>query len=447
MMRSNISDAARRSQTGTSRATIRDFDDKHMMQEVKQADVFHSETPSDFERWQMVGLTAVPMKQDDSQQAQQKPKQKNGGGGGNLDGDFNHDQPQGDAAEAVMMYLNGSRSHPVAIVDDRRVRPHSMKPGESALYAASGTGQLFYHNDAASYVVTCNTESHGEQQQAKRETRAAQQKERFASVRHVEKDKQKKPQDQQAQQQAAGQQEEFKHEGKTVNAEVKVEKTKITTVVYDQPTGDTRAAQGIEKARTILDRLGNIAHTAKKDILSTVTSHIFDALGGNRTISAGGQTQFSASKHARIGDTMRQGNTYTSGTEHAADHVAGGGASVSGSGSGTWNASGSSGTVSLLAVAQQLAALASSSSDTNAAQNAQITALQSENGAQASQITDLQNRVTALETALGIASEGKNKFTGTVNIDGDLKISGESYKPGGGEWAFGTIDSVAIEGS
>src|SRR5215471_8717918 len=54
---------------------------------------------------------------------------------------------------------------------------------------------------------------------------------------------------------------------------------------------------------------------------------------GNKTdanfdIKAGGATQFEASKHVRKGQTIREGDTYTQGIEHATDHIAGGGASV-----------------------------------------------------------------------------------------------------------------------
>ena len=52
-----------------------------------------------------------------------------------------------------MVYVGGSRSHPVGLVDDRRVRPYAMKEGESAMYAASGTGQMLFHNDKGSYLV------------------------------------------------------------------------------------------------------------------------------------------------------------------------------------------------------------------------------------------------------------------------------------------------------
>jgi hypothetical protein len=45
-----------------------------------------------------------------------------------------------------MLYVGGSRSHPVCVgVDDRRVRPYGLKEGEAALYCPDGSGQMVYH--------------------------------------------------------------------------------------------------------------------------------------------------------------------------------------------------------------------------------------------------------------------------------------------------------------
>jgi len=216
----------------TSRATVREFDDDHDMQEIKYADVYHSETPSNFERWQMVGLTATPLKQDQDQKQQQSKQDKVEKGA--PDGDWNHDQPTGKAAEAVMLYLGGARSHPVAMVDDRRVRPYKIPEGATALYAASGTGQLFYHNDDGSYVVVVNNPKYANTQQQNQE------KERYASIRHAT----KKTQDRKSKQSNGGsngsspsvqpldgsqssQSQDYKHEGESVNMEVRVTSGRI----------------------------------------------------------------------------------------------------------------------------------------------------------------------------------------------------------------------------
>jgi len=113
----------------------------------------------------------------------------------------------------LMLYLNGSRSHPVGIVDDRRVRPYAMKPGETALYAASGTGQMLFHNNAGSYLVAVNNPP--EQSSDNKDT------ERFASLRHVTKKKQSREikKDEEVK--------EHPHEGETVNLEVRATSSRI----------------------------------------------------------------------------------------------------------------------------------------------------------------------------------------------------------------------------
>jgi phage gp45-like len=247
-IRTTLADATRKARMGMSRATVREFDDDHLMQQVKYADVFHSETPSDFERWQGVGMTAFPIKQQEDPNAKQKPAQKADA----ADGDWNHDQPKGPAAEAVMLYLNGSRSHPVAMVDDRRVRPYGMSEGEGAHYAPDGSEQMVLFKGNGTYVVSLDGKSVKDPKE-----KAA----RFASLRHVNKKMQthkiEKQQSSgqssgggsaspQAQQQdAAGgassggqsQQEKYKHEGDSVNTEVRVSAKRIEFYNGDKIVG------------------------------------------------------------------------------------------------------------------------------------------------------------------------------------------------------------------
>lgn len=218
--RTNLAHTHLKSRSGSSRASVREFDDKHLMQQVKQADVFHSETPSDFERWQMVGITAVPLKQEQKNQTQQKQQTQEQA---SQQGDWNHDQPKGKSAEALMLYLNGDRNHPVAMVDDRRVRPYAMKEGESAMYAASGTGQMLFHNDKGSYLVAVNNPP--EQSENSQDT------ERFASLRHVDKKKQSR------EIKKGDEVKEHKHEGETVNLEVRATKTRIEFRAGDTVVG------------------------------------------------------------------------------------------------------------------------------------------------------------------------------------------------------------------
>ena len=179
-------------------------------------DVFHSETHTEVERAQTFGFTSVPLKQDETQQPN-KPPQKTEGLA-----DFNHNQPTGPSAEAIVLYLNGSRSHPVIIaIDDRRHRPYGLKEGESAQYDHNGQMTLI-KNDGVYLISTGDN--------------------RKVSLRHVQKNKQKRPPaaQQAAQHNGGG---DYKHEGETVNMEIRATKNRIEfcagdTVVgyYDKPS-------------------------------------------------------------------------------------------------------------------------------------------------------------------------------------------------------------------
>ncbi len=250
-MRSTLANAARQARMGSARATIREFDDDHLMQEVKQADVYHSESPSGFERFQPVGMTAFPIKQQED--PNQKKSQKHGK---DETGDWNHDQPTGPAAEAVMLYLNGSRSHPVAFVDDRRVRPYEMSEGEGAHYAPDGSEQMVLFKGNGTYIMSLD----GKSVKDPKENAT-----RMVSLRHVNKKMQthkiekKKDQDSggggSAGTQAAtvearagesdGEQkkEKYKHEGESVNTEVRC----VKDVVEFYAPGDKKVGSYSKK--------------------------------------------------------------------------------------------------------------------------------------------------------------------------------------------------------
>jgi phage gp45-like len=242
-IRTTLADATRKARMGMSRATVREFDDDHLMQQVKYADVFHSETPSDFERWQGVGMTAFPIKQQEDPNASKQPAQKSDA----ADGDWNHDQPKGPAAEAVMLYLNGSRSHPVAMVDDRRVRPYGMSEGEGAHYAPDGSEQMVLFKGNGTYVVSLDGKSVKDPKEKAT---------RFASLRHVNKKMQTHKIDSQQSGQSSGgggasaqqldagggssggqQQQKYKHEGDSVNTEVRVSAKRIEFYNGDKIVG------------------------------------------------------------------------------------------------------------------------------------------------------------------------------------------------------------------
>ena len=208
-VRTTLSETANRAQMSIGRESIREMDDGHLLQQIKKADVSHSETPSDFERFQMVGMTAVPLKQDEDKQQQSQSK-----GGDKSGSDWDHDQPKGKSAEAVMLYPGGQRSHPIAMVDDRRVRPYAMKPGQAAFYSAYGSEQIAFHKDDGFYLVSLDGPSYGSKDN----------KTRMVSLRHVNKKLQ--PREIKKGETAK----EHKHEGESVNMEVQVTASRINFV-------------------------------------------------------------------------------------------------------------------------------------------------------------------------------------------------------------------------
>jgi phage gp45-like len=172
-----------------------------------------------------------------------------GGGGGGGAGGGEAGGGQEEAPEGIAVFLGGQRNHPVVVgVDDRRHRPMGMKPGESAQYDDIGQMTLLRRN--GTYLLSTDSED----QDGKKE-------ERMVSLRHVEKKKQeRKPQvpqksrfqlqamsvrerkvyAQQLAQQAKDDQakQDHKHEGDTVNTELRVTKKKIEFRNGDEVVAD-----------------------------------------------------------------------------------------------------------------------------------------------------------------------------------------------------------------
>jgi phage gp45-like len=220
-VRTNLTNVDRRARSGASRGTVEEFDDNHLMQQIKKTNVTHGEYHTDIERMQMVGLTAVPLKQfEDQNKTKQSTQSQNQAAGSD---EWEHNQPKGDAAESFINYLNGHREHAVAMVDDRRVRPFKMKAGEGAFYAPDGSEQMVFMKDTGAYFMSLD---------GKTADPNSQEKTRMVSMRHVKKDMQfedrkKLKSQKQEQGQQNQQQEEYKHEGKEVNLEVRITADKI----------------------------------------------------------------------------------------------------------------------------------------------------------------------------------------------------------------------------
>lgn len=275
--RTNMTRVQQIARSSLSRASVRDFDDKHLVQQIKQADVTHSESPTDFERFQMVGLTSVPVKQKEDKN-QKDNKEKNS----DTSGDWDHNQPTGESAEALMLYLNGQRSHPVGLVDDRRVRPFNMKAGETSLYAASGTGQMLMHSDKGSFLVVVNNkgiEDESNEGGSEGGGEGGEEKQRMVSLRHVTKEKQSR------EIKEGEDPEEHVHEGKAdqVNTEIRATAKKIeildgeTVIAVYSKEDKSWKFSGFNKLDIEVDE--EITVTAPKVTVEATDSMLIECMG------------------------------------------------------------------------------------------------------------------------------------------------------------------------
>ena len=142
--RTSVRDAGRRAETYASRATLRELNSKPYWAEAKQIDILANETATDVEYAENYGATGVPAKQDpedDDQKGEEGSQASSAGGPGGEGGTpgAQSEQPKGDAAEAIVLYLNGSRSHPVIIsIGDRRHRLLELEEGDVCAAPAQG---------------------------------------------------------------------------------------------------------------------------------------------------------------------------------------------------------------------------------------------------------------------------------------------------------------------
>jgi len=193
MNRNSLKELAGRAYHAFSRITLNKANDDTQWQEAS-ADGFNSDKRDKIEHVQSYGFTSVFLPRD-----QQKMSQGAGGENG--------EQPGGKSAEGIAVHMGGQRNHPVIIaVDDRRHRPRSLKPGESAQY--DDQGQMTYLKRDGLYALSPKK----------------------VSMRHVKKDKQ--PSGQQGQ--------SYKHEGedKKVTAEIVVTEGKIQFKINGKVLGE-----------------------------------------------------------------------------------------------------------------------------------------------------------------------------------------------------------------
>jgi hypothetical protein len=157
-----------------------------------------------------------------------------------------------EAAEGFISFIGGNRSFPVcAIMDDRRFRPMGLKEGENAQY--DDLGQMTLLRRAGLFLLSLDGPDDSQKQSGQGGGGQSQQTvQRYVSIRHVEKKKQQRPSQSGGSSgtgkpggigsaragqldasgggsgQSGGQsQQDFKHEGDSVNHEIRVSKGRI----------------------------------------------------------------------------------------------------------------------------------------------------------------------------------------------------------------------------
>ena len=236
MNRNSLTEMSGRIMHLAARVTLNVGDDLKMMQEMF-IDGMNSDMRKAVERIQSFGFSSVPLPRDESEK--QQTASANG-----------IENPKGAAAEGIALFLGGQRNHPVIIgVDDRRHRPMGMKPGENAQY--DDQGQMTLLRRAGLFLLSCDDDGSGKAPGAKmlrdkegRLTGKSEKQERMVSLRHVVKKAQERGKvgaqnvrPLSAREQAAADQKkaDYKHEGDTVNTEVRCTASKVQIMSGETP--------------------------------------------------------------------------------------------------------------------------------------------------------------------------------------------------------------------
>jgi phage gp45-like len=247
MHRNSLLETAGRAMHQIVRLTLNKANDNPMMQELSFDGMF-GDGRGIVERIQHFGFTSMPLPRD-----QQQQQGGSGGGAGGASGGA--DQDKGPAAEGIAVFVGGQRNHPVVIaVDDRRHRPMGLKAGENAQY--DDIGQMTLLRRTGLFLLSLDDEQGSGNGGAS--TRAAdgsqqQNTERMVSLRHVMKKKQQRPGQSGGGSSGSGggggassrdstggsgqSQQDYQHEGETVNHEVRVTKNKIEFYSGDTVVG------------------------------------------------------------------------------------------------------------------------------------------------------------------------------------------------------------------
>jgi len=256
MNRNTLLEISGRAMHQAVRMTLNKGNDNPMMQELN-FDGMNSDGRKAVERIQSFGMSSVPLPRQAEKilgalgkggigsivgKIASAAGAATGGGAGGVAGLF--EKMKGPAAEGIALFLGGQRNHPVVIgVDDRRFRPMGMKPGESAQY--DDQGQMTLLRRTGLFLVSLDDPGN-DPQAAGFDANNGVKKERMVSLRHVEKKKEERGtigQDgsssesrlsAQALAEVHKKREDHKHEGETVNTEVRATKNKIE--IFDGST-------------------------------------------------------------------------------------------------------------------------------------------------------------------------------------------------------------------
>jgi phage gp45-like len=276
MQRNTLLEMSGRVMHMAMRFTLNKGNDDPMMQELN-LDGMNSDGRNKVERVQAFGFTSTPLPRDEDES--KKGGSKNG-----------VEQEKGPAAEGICLFLGGQRNHPVCIaIDDRRHRPMGLKPGENAQY--DDIGQMTLLRRFGAIMLSLDTEEKGKDGKT-------QKTERYVSMRHVEKKKQdRKPAkggsgeapkaSQLATQQQAAKKEDFKHEGETINTEVRCTKNRIEFRAGDTVVGyyDVQKKEWKHTGTTIINDASTISHKGTQYFSSDV--HISAVLRVMRGLKPG----------------------------------------------------------------------------------------------------------------------------------------------------------------
>ena len=247
MNRNSLNEMSGRIMHMAARVTLNVGDDLKMMQEMF-TDGMNSDMRKAVERIQSFGFTSTPLPRDED----------SGSKGGQSSGGV--EQPKGPAAEGIALFLGGQRNHPVIIgMDDRRHRPMGLKPGENAQY--DDQGQMTLLKRVGLFLLSCDDDGENTAPGGKalkdsdgKPTGKTEKQSRMVSLRHVTKSKEdrgkvgdpsgKKPTPQQ-QAETEKKRADYKHEGDSVNTEVRCTASKVQIM-----SGDTAVATYDKGANT-----------------------------------------------------------------------------------------------------------------------------------------------------------------------------------------------------